>query len=208
MATLKFPNQAPPGGWRYWQKESRLTIKADSLNALTAKVRSHRQYKGYEPTDATQVRLEIERQICSRLSVNECKSEGVGDEWVPIENPNSLLDLKKIWSFSKAAVDWAASGRPLVAEEEMRRRAAICADCPLNQPITGCASCGVMGLINQAIPKERRLGGLGGCISCGCSIVALVNAPDGTILTAHAGRKLTPPGWCWLNAVHEQADDA
>lgn len=201
MARYKFHNVSPPGGWRYWQKETRFTIKADSLNALIEKVRGHRTYKGFTPTDRESVRLDIERQICARLTKNECKPEGPEDSWVPLEDPNSLLSIKKVWSFSKAAVDWLTSGRPMVSEAEMQRRAAICLDCPLNQNVTGCGSCGVMGIINSAIPKDRRVDGLNECVACGCSVKALVNVPEGTILAAHEGRTINLPDWCWQPSV-------
>lgn len=67
MSLLRDTRTAPPGGWRYTQPETGLTMDGLSLSELVVKVIRHRSYKGISPMDADDVSEEIQRQICERL---------------------------------------------------------------------------------------------------------------------------------------------
>src|SRR6185369_15925185 len=104
MATLRQKNTKPPRGWNYIQAETSLTIEGDSLDELTNRVIQHRQHRGLTPTDYKTVSLEIERQICTRLSRAECRSEGTTDSWVPVQDRLGIPNPMTVLQFSKAAI--------------------------------------------------------------------------------------------------------
>lgn len=198
MARLKFRNEAPPGGWRFFQPETRLMIKGDGPDNLLDLVVAHRKYKHLQPTDRETVWLEIERQLCSRLSERNCSKEGPNDDWVPVKEPERIVDFGAIVGFSRAALEWVGSGRELVSETEAQRRAAICLACPLNLPSEGCLPCSVLyGLIEKSIPKHRRIAGLEVCSICHCTNTAKVHLPESVIRESNRERGLTFPAHCW-----------
>lgn len=199
MARLRFANQVPPGGFRYRQKESQLVIHGESRDDLVLRVRDHRIHKGFTPTDMESIRLDVERQICGRLSLGECMPEGTTDEWVPIKDNGDFLDLGKIMSFSSAAWEWLKGGMELVDFTEAKRRAAICDDCPCNSSFEGC-KCGPLAKwITTVVPTERVIPSLDnrGCAVCSCALQTLVHAPASAIIASDKARPLDHPKNCW-----------
>lgn len=206
MARLNFRNTTPPGGWKFYEHRTRLTLSDHTFSELRDKVIDHRRHKGLEPTDADTVSLEIERQICARLSKRDCTAEGTTDEWVPIDDrAGSTLDLVAILSFSKAALDWLVSGAETVPLAEAQRRREICAGCPLNNPASGCKCGPLYALINAAVPADKRWDDLHICAACACTLKAKVHLPMSMINESNEGRKLDFPRWCWQRHDHEAA---
>src|SRR5438105_2092624 len=137
MARLKFKNQVPPRGWFYIQPESKLRIEGESLDDLAKRVVDHRVYKGLPGQTMNEAKLDIERQVCTRLTSRECASEGTQDEWKPIDdNPN--ITMAAVIGASKAALEFVTSGSALVPEAERARRVEICLGCAANNFIRGC----------------------------------------------------------------------
>ncbi len=199
MATLRYPREVPPKGFWFIQRESQLKIDGESLDELTKRVVDHRQYKGYEPTDFATVRLEVERQICSRLGKFHCKPEGPDDKWVPMEAKSTVIKLGSVLAFSRAAFEWFTTGRETVTREKAQARADKCAACPINWPLTGCKCGKVMKLIQKAVPADKQFANLGVCMVCECSLPAKVWLPRNVIDASNAGRDLKFPqdGSCW-----------
>lgn len=197
MARYKFPNQIPPRGFFYIQQETKLRIEGESLNDLIKKVIDHRVYKGLSRTTIEEARLDIERQLCSRLSARECVAEpGLDDQWKPVDdNPN--ITMSAVISASKAALEFVASGAELVTEEERARRAEICLGCACNVFIRGCRCSVWYKMIDKMIPASRRDPGLGICAVCQCSNSAKTNMPDNVIRASNEGRNLPFPPHCW-----------
>lgn len=197
MATLRSKGTKPPLGFWFIEPTSQLRIEGDSLGELVGRIIQHRVYKGLAPTDHATVQLEAERQICTRLSQSECRSEGRDDEWVPIKSKIGIPNPMAILGFSRAAIDWVAGGQQLVPLDEANRRAAICRGCQNNTALTGCKCSSFYKVINKAIPADRRLPGLGVCAACSCSLVAKVNLPMEVIESSNKGRDLQFPDFCW-----------
>lgn len=204
MALLKRRTTVPPGGFTYLQTETQAKITGENEDQLIDYVIAHRQYKALTPTDRETVRKEIERQICTRLGYSECKPEGKDDKWVPQDGSKPLIGMTQMIAFSKAALAFVASGGELAPIEEVKRRAAGCLACPLNQPVTGC-SCGIFyKLVASAVPDSRKIDGLNVCMACHCALQAKVNLTDEQIVVSNDGRKidwpqLNPP--CWQSEV-------
>ncbi len=198
MATLRTPRTAPPGGFFYFQKETRLRIKADNLDELVGRVIEHRQQNRLEPTDRISVSLGIQQQICARLGKSHCRREGPDDPWVPRAEGETLLTLQSVMAASRAAFEWLGGGMKLVDMEENHRRHEICADCPLNQPMTGCRCSVLFAMIAKVVPENRRFGDLHVCHACGCSLAAKCAAPLNVLRASEEGRNVSYPAWCWM----------
>lgn len=201
MATLKFPNMAPPRGWQYFEARSRLTIKDDNLYSLTQKVIDHRKHKGWGPVDTKTVRLEIERQICQRLGTDLCIPESANDSWKPTSDISTSIGLEQVMAFSRAAFEWLKSGGDMVSLEENERRRAICAECPLNQPMNGCKCAPFYKILSNIIPDNRRHSDLHICGICGCSLQAKCASPVNVIKQSDKGRDLSYPTQCWITRL-------
>ncbi len=208
MARLKFWTTEPPGGWRYYQKETLLTIKETSGDLLVEKVIEHRQMRGLLPTDKESVRLDVERQICTRLNKFECLPEGSSDDWVPVPDHDAgAFNMETMMGFTKTMLEWISGGREVVSEEEMNRRAEICRSCPLNQPAPGCGSCSLLyRMVNSVIKDARKPEGLHVCGVCHCSLPAKVQLPREALEAGHKGRDLKFPVFCWNHPDHAGAD--
>lgn len=193
MALLKKHNETPPGGWTYFQRETEFTIKGENEQQLIDLVVAHREYRNLYPKDRESVRLDIERQICTRLGNLECKAEGKDDKWVPQNPVRNVVTMSMMLSFSKTAMAFAASGMQLATMEEAQRRAKMCNDCPLATPVAGC-SCGTFyKAIEAVLPAERRFGQEKKvCMVCNCSVAVKMNLTDDQIVTSNEGRGELP----------------
>ena len=198
MAKLRNPNEGPPGGFRYTEYRSGLQIKEPTLMDCAHKVVEHRKHRGWGPIDVQTVRAEVERQICSRLGAQHCVSEGPDDKWKPINDMMLNFRLSSIMAASKAALEWLSSGLGMSSMEENQRRRALCSNCTLNQPATGCKCSVLYRMIDNAVPAERRFEDLHICGACGCSLKAKCAAPDNVIIASEKGRDLTYPHHCWV----------
>lgn len=197
MATLRSRNTKPPGGFWFIEQTSHLRIEGDSIGELVGRIVQHRAYTGLRPVDPTEVQLEAERQICTRLSKSECRPEGGDDEWTPIVSKIGIPNPTQILDFSRVAMEWVARGLDLAPVEEAERRAAICRGCQNNTPLTGCKCSIFYKAINKAIPNARRLPGLGVCSACGCSLQAKVNVPGNVLVASNVDRDMDFPSFCW-----------
>ena len=197
MARLKFKNQTPPRGYKYIQPDTRLQVEGENYRTLMKKVLEHRTYKGLPRATMGEVEEDVERQICSRLSSNECSAEGPNDELRPVEETHTLT-LGAALRFSAAALKWLASGAKVVPVEQMKKRQAVCIDCPLNSPIRACSCSGFYKAINALVPPERRDPGLHVCGACLCSTTAKTQMPLEMVMNADEGRNISYPKLCWV----------
>lgn len=204
MARLKFPQASPPGGYTYRQKETGCTITSDNLMGLVLKVRQHRAYKGLSPTDVPTVRIEIERQICTRLNHEHCIAEP-GDDWTPVKD-SAHIKLSDILAFSKTMLEWFAKGLPLIPMKEAQRRRQVCVDCPLNRQPSGCKCGALYRLIAATVPKERQFEDVHVCGVCQCALKAKVNLPMEVIQAGTKGRDLQFPVHCWQHKALPTGD--
>lgn len=205
MALLRFKNQAPNRGFTFMQGETRLWLEGKSLGELVKKVKDHRQHKGLHPQDEASIQLEVERQICARLGTNDCIAEGPDDDWAPVPVDSNVMNVDKILSFSRSALEWIKGGGQLVAIEEAERRASICRGCPSNVDSGhGCFNCAMTKIISLAVPASRRLPDLKICGHCGCDLQSKVNMPDSVIVASDVGRNITFPTFCWQRQILEK----
>jgi hypothetical protein len=107
-------------------------------------------------------------------------------------------------SASRAAFEVLKSGLELAPMDEVKRRAEVCLNCPLNQPMQGCACAPLYKLIATLVPEDRKLEGLNVCQVCNCSLLAKVNLLEDHIFKSNQGRNFSwPAGACWQKDIME-----
>lgn len=204
MARLKHRNQRPPGGLKYVQAETRLLLDGDNYNELVKKVLAHRQYKHLPRATKQEVEEDVERQMCARLSKNECHSEGPNDELRPVEE-NLVLTVSSVTRFTAAALRWLATGAEVVPMEQLKKRQEICATCPLNTSLRACKCSLFYKSIDALVPQARRHPDLRVCSACGCSCQAKVQMPLKMVIDADEGRNIRYPTVCWVSTERAEA---
>jgi hypothetical protein len=197
MARLRSKSTHPPRGWVYIQPDTRLRIEGESHGDLAKKIVQHRSYKKLPRASLAEAIEDMERQICARLSNNECVSEGPNDELRPVDE-TAVLTVSSVTRFSAAAVRWLAKGAKVVPVEQLQKRQAACSACPLNNPMKACSCSIFYKTINALVPESRRDPGLYICSACGCSINAKVQMPIEMVMQADEGRNIHYPVGCWV----------
>ncbi len=205
MAVLKSRRDSPPGEWKYFQRETEYEMKGENESDIVNLVVAHRRYRNLHPQDPEAVRLDIHRQICSKLGTQECQKEGPDDKWKPINPERIRFTASMIMSFSAAALEFVKGGLKLVPVEESLRRAAICQGCPMNQPMTGCNCNNFHKIVASMVPADRTIPYVGVCYACGCDLKSKVNLTDEVIIESNKGRDIEYPDFCWQRAILEKA---
>ena len=204
MARLKFKSQRPPRGFFYIQPETRLRIEGEDYGAIMKLVLAHRQYRSLPRATRAEVEEDVERQICSRLTVAECRSEGPLDELRPVTE-SQVLSVGAVMSLSKAAFDWLASGAEVVSMELLAKRQAACLSCPLNNPVKACSCSLFYKTIDHLVPAARRSQDMHVCGACGCSTNAKAQMPLPMVIQADGDRNIQYPIGCWVRTEKELA---
>ena len=143
MKFERFNRHLYPDGGRYFLDEDGFKHKSDNWPSLAIKVANYRKRAGKPPGDP---KAEIEAQVCARQPTY-CQhdppppSRQASQQAVFRENAGAL---------TKSAMRWLAGmltakrsgGIRKVSTEEARRRAAICASCPMQRDFSGvCGAC-------------------------------------------------------------------
>ena len=187
---LSNPGLVPPGGWRYTQSESEVLLEAPNFPELLKRVEAHRRANDYDLSPGWKDRVETE--ICAALNL-DCLPRK--------EEPlKRVVKWSEVFSFVTTVSRWLTlNGGQCVEPKVAERRAAICAACPNNIPISGCVGChSLTKLVERAIGKGRETSHdekLEGCRICGCTLKAKIHVPK----EAMQGEKpLAFPDHCWM----------
>lgn len=194
MLTLINRSIVPPGGFRYTQEESGVTMHAPTFQALCEVVKNHRAANGY-PISIDYER-EIETQLCLRLPQGSCKE--VGTAITPRQ-----LGFADVMRFTKTLGESILKGNPRVDKEEANRRALICVGCNANVKAHGCSGCNsskVETLVKTLTGTDEtdHDAKLESCQFCGCLNKAQVWFPL-DILQKHIKKSINDalPEHCW-----------
>ena len=165
MHQLKNKHDGIPGGFRYTQPESGMTLMANSFDALISKVSAHRRANNYP------IGAEFEQQLMDHL----CEKSPSACNDVPARQ---VIDRRRltIWDalkFTGIMVADLLQGRPRESKEEATRRGSICAQCADNVQPEGCRACTdkkVQALVEKLAGAESTPyhGQLKSCKHCGC----------------------------------------
>lgn len=188
MLKILTTGETPPGGWRHVESHSGIPIPEKGIlirdkEQFLRMIIAHRKATGGDLEIGWAERLDDE--LCQEHPNYPCVEEGP-----PSERRLTLSDLK---NFLHAASTFIDSGASFVPQEEAESRAAICARCPLNVPVTGCFGCA--GIANAAMDfiaqrKTEQDDKLQSCQICGCFMRVKVWMPKQSDGQPY-------PEWCW-----------
>lgn len=183
----------PPGGWKFVQQQSGLTIYGGDYYDLREKVRKHRQINHY--VTGPELDAEIQAQLCAKLEpaarAHFCRD-------CAAKTSARAIDLEDVKHFLKVAASWIKKPS-FVSQIEATRRAEICASCPKNIGITGCHAChnlvkwSVELIGHRTTPFDQKLGA---CEVCGCGNQAQVHLPL-KVLAQGITPEMEFPDFCW-----------
>jgi hypothetical protein len=194
---LKTIRTTPPGGWRYVQAESGYAMEANTLYDLAGKVAAHRRNMEYPM--GTDIAKEIEEWICDRIPF---KDQAEWCDTTSLTPPRTRVHWTMVQSFLQTAGAWLLADRQLVPQEEAERRAAICADCPFNVGMSGCAVCyatlnGLRGsMMHRSTSQDDKLQA---CGICGCDNKTQAHIPLNVLAK---GVPHTYPNFCWKSSLN------
>lgn len=201
--TLRNPEEAPPGGFRYFQQETQQWIKAASLPELFTEVKKHR--KANELPIGLMFQQEVESQLCSFMPPGVChytdpaqrkRANQIGRSHI-----SKMMDVTRLL-FARI------KGETKVTLEEANEHAKGCVKCSFNQPAIGCTSCNsgarreVVDAILGSHQDTKYHGRLQACIICGCDLRAKVWYKPEVIRRISDTSAL--PDWCWILERKEQ----
>lgn len=181
-----------PGGWLYTQLETGYTMKDVTFNALVQRVAAHRANMAI--VTKGDLAAEVEATICARMTPENQIAHCESGTTFPKSVHWSLVER-----FLKTAVAFVLGPDSLVPQAEAERRASICAGCPLNVGLHGCAVC--RATLNELREKllvrhTEQDSLLGACGVCGCDNRVQVHVPMAA-LRAGSGDLNYPESWCW-----------
>lgn len=135
--------------------------------------------------------------ICDALpadrAARECRI--VGTDAPASLQVERVLRADDVWRFIRAMKNWVSAGGGTEAQGEAERRAQICAQCPKNVDVAGCAWCS--GMLSAALEllsgRSTHFDGLlRHCEVCGCNNRVAVHFPMSAV-----DATLDYPEWCW-----------
>lgn len=198
MKTFFNAAERPPiGGWHYYTDPKTQTgrIKKASPREVFEQIKRYRVNNSTFTSDE-KLWEELWNYWCGR----EPERCGLNTPPVPDFEPHQIT-WQDVALFAGMAALAISSGQPLVDQAEAERRAAICAGCPMNQPLNDCPHC--REAINALAQKmgglsTSRDGELKACSVCGCELKASVHVnleAQQRVLKPEMSARL--PEWCW-----------
>jgi len=174
MLKLVHRDTNPPGGWSYYQEETKTWITQGDYLRLVSAVERHR--REHNIPIGPLFEEEIEHQIASRPESHSMPVE------VPEVLPSRRTTMDDVERFVTTAYKWLHSGGTFVPIDEAERRASICATCPENANVRGCSWCRhTLNAMNKHFARQTtsKDGLLRACAVCGCELKVAVHIPVG-----------------------------
>lgn len=198
MQRLKDKMQVPPGGFKYFQPESRATVSSNTWDRLIADIREHRIANSIPIGPLFDA--EIQDSLCAKLPAGCPDCEHYDPNYTA--PPTVPTTFQQAITFLKVMTKLTLRGRSgLVDKAEADRRAGICRGCPLNKPIDGCTTCrNLVKYVAEAVGNLKAAGSesLEGCAVCGCENRAAVWIDKELQLSAQPAEvRAAFPSWCW-----------
>ena len=130
MQQLRNEHDGIPGGFRYTQPESGVTLVAGSIDSLMARVADHRRANNYP------IGPEFKQQLVDEV----CENSPSACVDVPAAQVvrNKRLTIWDALKFTGLMINDLLQGRPMETKGEATRRAGICSQCPDNVQPEGC----------------------------------------------------------------------
>lgn len=170
----------PPGnGYVYTQTETGQRLRAVSFDLLLKMVEEHRNANNIPM--GILWKQEVESQCCKEIISLHPDYKGCVDEMGHEgKYEGRIWSLDDIRRFLQFVITWLAKGGKFVEQAEANRRADMCASCPKNRDVGGCAGCNGIKRLVGAIKGNRhthRDNDLRVCHACGCWLETKVWIP-------------------------------
>jgi hypothetical protein len=182
-----------PGGWHDECPHCGNHSVGITFGQLIGKVTTH--YQNMKHPVAGSIYDEVETRLCAKL----CPQDQAAYCQTGVRQRKSVR-WGEVAAFLAWITGWFGSGKPLVQQAEAERRAQICAQCPYNLAVTGCATCRrAMLVFREHVMKAEPTSvqnKLSACGVCGCDLNSLVHVPLETLKGRH-DYSMVP--WCWQN---------
>lgn len=205
MLSLLDRHTVPPGGYRYFQAETKTTLAASTLLDLARDVITHRHSNGVEgQSDEELVMREVEDQLCRVLPPGICR-DVAGQKVVSA----MVMNFDAIRQGTMTLLGFLAGGAKRVEKVLANARAKTCAGCFANVDPSGeCTTCSKGAFENMAREAAGAIVGaeptdydgyLKACAYCACGLKAKVWLPI-ELLRQHTPHEQMAqlPDHCWL----------
>ncbi len=188
----KFQGGASPI-WNYKQPESGMEFQDFAIKGIQRRVFDHRMAVPKLLMDVSPGwELRLENDLCEQNPQAKCVERKAKD--------GESSPLMKAKSFLAAVWHLKLFGAQLVSDEEMKRRASICAACPKRGDLrTICTACAnITKWMTQIVGGKKLLDSDSVCTSCGCPISSKVAFPIETLRKADNRHVDYWEGGCWM----------
>lgn len=200
MLSLLDRQTTPPGGFRWFQKETQAWINSNTMLDLARDVIRHRHANGIQTSgDEEEVQRELEDQLCRTLPPGVCRDVD-GQRIVSAQ----VMSFDAIKQGTATLLAFIAGGQVRVDRPVANVRAKTCAGCFANRDPSGeCTTCtkaafAAATAIVGAEPTDYD-GYLKACAYCACGLKAKVWVPIEILRghTPHEQYAQLPPH-CWV----------
>jgi hypothetical protein len=203
MQRLIEKSTVPPDGFRYFQPETRTTVRAPDYDNLFVEVAKHRKVNNI-PLGALW-QGEVENQLCEQLPPGFCKQE---DPFKDRRNVFTRVGWDDVLHGTQSVVSWAVHGGQYVEQALADSRAAICAGCYYNVQIGGlCGACTALQNLVAKTTSGRHTSSdafLKACAVCKCANAVQVHMRTEDLAKGVPEAMLSQfPGFCWKRAEIE-----
>lgn len=209
---LRQRNKQIPNGVFYYEPRTKWRSSPGSFDNVVQQIIAHRNANAWLglPTDTATVSNQLDA-----FAANVCQQMGWtdyiigGDPAPPSLPPQSLGSrLVNVAGASPVLVDWLASGAEAVPSDLANKRAATCADCPLNEKgdLLRFFTLPVTEAIRKALNSRREMKletpddyRLGICSGCDCPLRLKIHMPIERVrskLKPEIQARLDPR--CWI----------
>lgn len=187
----------PPDGFRYFQAETRTTVRAPDYDSLFREVALHRKVNNI-PLGALW-EAQVEDQLCQQLPSGFCKEE---DPLQDRRNIFTRVGWDDVLRGTQSLISFISHGLKYVDQALADSRAAICARCYYNVQITGlCGGCTALQNLVATTTRGRRTASdpfLKSCAVCKCANGVQVHVPAEDLARGTPVALLEKfPGFCW-----------
>lgn len=216
---LKSRSQFPPGGFQFFQPQTRWKAPypmADTFDATVRKIIAHRQLNPQHKLslDYDVVARELEVFNCTRIGGDGHWCDGEYAQKKTPQNGGSsvraaLAGARNLAGGASLLKDWLGAGGKTVGQEQAQSRANVCIECPKNtagnflvSKITKAVADAVHAQLRLKHQMQLSVEGeekLQTCSICLCQTNLKVWVPP-QVIKEHTSNKLLAefPGNCWI----------
>jgi hypothetical protein len=197
MQRLVERHTVPPDGYRFFQAETRTTVRAPDYDSLFAEVGKHRKVNNIPLGPLWEA--QVEDQLCQQLPPGFCKEE---DPLLNRRNVFTRVGWQEVLRGTQSLISFVSHGSQYVDQVLADSRAATCARCYYNVQMTGlCGGCTALQNLVATSTRGRHTASdpfLKSCAVCKCANGVQVHMRAEDLASGTPTALLDKfPGFCW-----------